>query len=76
MLKSGKIKKFTSFARALIFFILKKNGKLRLYVDYKGLNKVMVKNCYIFFLILEMLNRIVYAKVFFKINLKDVYYKL
>jgi hypothetical protein len=76
MLKLKKIRKFISFAKALIFFVLKKNGGLRLYVNYKGLNKVIVKNCYIFSFILEMLNKIAYTKVFFKINLKNAYYKL
>jgi hypothetical protein len=31
-------------ADALILFILKKDGGLRLYVDYRGLNKVMIWN--------------------------------
>ena len=30
----------------LILFILKKNEDLRLYVNYRGLNKVMMKNRY------------------------------
>jgi hypothetical protein len=76
MLKLKKIRKFTNFAKALILFILKKNRELKLYVNYKGFNKVTIKNCYTFPFILEMLNKIVYIKVFFKINLKNVYYKL
>ena len=29
-----------------ILFILKKNGKFRLYVDYRKLNKIIIKNKY------------------------------
>jgi hypothetical protein len=72
MLKLKKIRKFISFTKALILFVLKKDKGLRLYINYKGLNKVTVKNCYIFPFILKILNKIAYAKVFFKINLKNV----
>lgn len=43
------VKKFIqlliSFARALILFIKKRDIKLCLYIDYKGLNLIK-KNCY------------------------------
>jgi hypothetical protein len=76
MLKLKKIKKFISPAKALVLFILKKDKKLRLYINYKGFNKVTVKNCYTFPFISEMHNKIAYAKIFFKINFKNAYYKL
>jgi hypothetical protein len=76
MLKLGKIRKSISPTKALILFVLKKDKELRLYINYKKLNKVIVKNRYIFPLILEMLNKIAYAKIFSKINLKNAYYKL
>ncbi|RAH42211.1 uncharacterized protein BO95DRAFT_371472, partial [Aspergillus brunneoviolaceus CBS 621.78] len=55
--------------KIFIFFILKKNRGLRLYIDYKKLNKILVKNYYFLFLILEILNRIIEAKYFFKLNI-------
>ena len=41
---AGRIRKSLSPAGALILFIPKKDRQLRLYVDYRGLNKVTVKN--------------------------------
>ena len=54
----------------------KKNNKLRLYIDYRELNAIIIKNRYFFFLISETLNRLYDSKVFIKLNLKNVYYKL
>ena len=54
----------------------KKDGGLRLYVDYRGLNKVIVKNRYPLPLISETLNRLSGAKIFTKLDLKDTYYRV
>ena len=56
--------------------MLKKNNELRLCVDYRGLNAIIIKNCYFFSLISETLNRLCESKIFIKLNLKNVYYKL
>ena len=56
--------------------MLKKNNKLRLYVDYRDLNAIIIKNHYSLFLIFETLNRLCESKIFIKLNLKNVYYKL
>ena len=56
--------------------MLKKDGGLRLYVDYQGLNKVTIKNRYPLPLIGEILDRVNGATVFSKINLKDAYYRI
>jgi hypothetical protein len=52
----------------------KKDGGLRLYVDYRGLNKVTIKNRYLLPLISKILDRLSGAKYFLKIDLKDIYY--
>ena len=44
------------FIKAPIFFILKKNNGLYFYINYYGLNKVIIKNCYFLFLITEIFN--------------------
>ena len=54
----------------------KKNNELRLYVDYRDLNAIIIKNRYFLFLIFETLNRLCESKIFIKLNLKNAYYKL
>ncbi|OAT14528.1 hypothetical protein BDBG_18076, partial [Blastomyces gilchristii SLH14081] len=39
----------------LILFILKKNSRLYLYIDYRGLNKMIIKNHYLLLLLLLLL---------------------
>ena len=54
----------------------KKDGTLRLCVDYRGLNKVIVKNRYPLPLMGEILDRVNGAAIFSKIDLKDAYYRI
>jgi hypothetical protein len=42
---------------APILFVLKKDGEFRLYINYRNLNKITIKNRYLFCLIREILNR-------------------
>jgi len=65
-----------SLAGALILFILKKDGGLRLYIDYRRLNKVTIKNRHPLPLIRETLNRLNSLKIFTKLDLKDTYYRI
>lgn len=41
---------------ALIFFVQKSDASLSLYVDYQGLNNLVIKNQYLFSLINELFN--------------------
>ena len=52
----------TSPAGYPILFVLKKDGKLQLCVDYQQLNVITVKNCYPLLLILEIQDQIQEAK--------------
>ena len=63
----------SSPAGAPILFVKKKNEELRLVVDYRGLNKVTVKNKYPLPLINELLDRFRTAKYFTKIDLRGAY---
>ena len=56
--------------------MLKKDGTLRLYINYRGLNKITVKNRYPLPLMGEILDRVNSATVFSKIDLKDTYYRI
>ena len=57
-------------------FVPKKDGGLRLYVDYRRLNKVTIKNCTPLPLISKTLDRLRRSKRFTKLDLKDTYYRL
>ena len=70
----NRIRKFISRANISMFFVFKKNDNLRLCVDYKELNALIIKNKYSFSLIDKMLNRFVSVASFIKLNLKDAYH--
>ena len=54
--------------------MFKKNGKLRLCVNYKEFNAITIKNRHSLFLITKILNRFNEVKRFIKLNLKNTYY--
>ena len=57
-------------------FVPHPDGKLRQVVDYRGLNKVTVKNRFPLPLILEMLDRLHLAKIFTKNDLRNAYHQV
>src|SRR6266487_2239552 len=57
-------------------FVPKKDGGLRLCVDYRGLNRITVKNRTPLPLMTETFDRLRRAKVYTKIDLKDAYHRL
>ena len=59
-----------------MLFVKKINNSLRLYVDYKKFNKMIIKNNYLLSLLLKTLKRFVYTKYFIKINIRNAYYKI
>ncbi len=65
-----------STCAALILFIKKKTNDLRLCVDYRELNAIIVKNRYAFSFINETFDRIVDVKYFIKLDIIAVYNKL
>ena len=75
-LAKGWIRPSESSAGAPILFVPKQDGSLRLCVDYRGLNKVTVKNRYPLPLIWETLDRLAGAKVFTKLDLRDAYHRI
>jgi hypothetical protein len=70
ILKRGYIQYFINPIKTSILFILKKNRSLRLYVDYRNLNKIIIKNRYSLSLIKEILNRFNRAAIYTKLDLK------
>jgi len=65
------IQQSSSPAAAPILFAKKKDGGLRLCVDYRALNKATVKNRYPLPLISEMLDRLRGARIFTKLDLRN-----
>jgi hypothetical protein len=70
------IQYFINPAGAPILFILKKDGNLRLYIDYRGLNKITIKNRHPFFLVGEILNRFKGAAIYTTLDFSKIYYKI
>ena len=73
-LKNDFIQFLQSFAETLMLFAFKLNDKLQLCVNYCELNAVTAKNHYSLLLIEKIMNCINGAKIFTKIDIKNVYY--
>ena len=76
MLTSGKIVRSTSLAAAPILFVPKPDGMLRLCIDYRGLNKITIKNRYPLLLMNELRDRPGKARYFTKLDLRNGFYLL
>ena len=61
---------------APVHFVKKKDGMLRLCVDYRQLNKMIVKNKYLLPRIDDLFSQLKGASVFLKIDLKSRYHQL
>ena len=55
--------------------MFKKNKELRLCINYKRLNAIIIKNRHSLPFIIEILNYLCEAKRFIKLNLKNVYHR-
>ena len=60
-------------AKAPILFMKKKDGSLWMFVDYRGLNKITIKNQYPLPFISGLLDQLGQAKVYTKIDLRGAY---
>lgn len=76
LLESGFIQPSKSPYGAPIIFVPKKNGKLRMCVDFRALNSRTVKNRYPLPRIDELLDRLQGASVFTKLDLQSGYWQI
>ena len=76
MLDKGFIRPSNSPWEAPILFVKKKDGTLRLCIDYRQLNKVIVKNKYPLPRIDDLFDQLKGARVFSKIDLRFGYHQL
>ncbi|SOV09219.1 uncharacterized protein UDID_18292 [Ustilago sp. UG-2017a] len=72
-LAKGFISPSNSPAASPILFVKKKDGSLRLCVDYRGLNRITIRNRYPLPLIDELLDRLREARFFTCIDLRGAY---
>ena len=75
-LANGFIRPSKSPAGAPILFIRKKDGSLRLCIDYRGLNNLTIKNRYPLPLIGKSLDHLSRAKRFTQLDLTNAYYRM
>ena len=71
---NGTISRYSSPIGAPILFVPKADGTLRLCLDYRGLNKITIKNKYSLPLMSELRSRLGKATIFTKLDLKNAYY--
>lgn len=76
LLEDGQIRPSVSPYGAPILFVRKKDGSLRMCIDYRGLNKITIKNRYPLPRIDDLLDRLHGAKYFSKLDLMSGYYQV
>lgn len=73
-LRTGFIRPSRSPHRAPVLFVRKKDGSLRLCVDYRGLNKISRKDKYPLPLLADLLDAPRKARIYTKIDLRHAYH--
>ena len=76
LLDKGYIRPSFSPWGSPVLLVEKKDGSLRMVVDYRGLNEVTIKNKYPLPMINDLFDRLQGAKVFSKIDLRSGYHQL
>ena len=76
LLDKGFIRPSVSPWGAPVLFVKKKDGTLRMCIDYRQINKVTVKNKYLLPRIEDLFDQLKGASVFSKIDLRSGYYQL
>lgn len=75
-MEKGFIKKSWSTWGTYVLFLIKRDGSMRLCIDYKELNNHIGRNKYPFPRIAELYNLLSGAMIFSKIHLRSSYYQL
>ena len=76
LLSKGFVKTSTSPWGAPVLFVKKKDGSLRLCIDYRQLNQVTIRNQYPLPRIDDLFDQLQGAKVFSKTDLRSGYHQL
>jgi hypothetical protein len=76
LMDKGYIQESKSPYGAPVIFVKKKDGTMRMCIDYRALNKITIKNKYPLPRIDELLDRLLDAKYFSKIDLRSGYWQV
>jgi len=72
----NRICKFINLIYTSMLFVLKSNNNLRLCIDYRNFNIIIIKNKFSLSLIKKTLNCLIDVVYFTKLNLKNAYYRI
>ncbi|EKD11956.1 polymerase [Drepanopeziza brunnea f. sp. 'multigermtubi' MB_m1] len=75
-LNKGFIEPLTAPFAALVLFAKKQDGSFRFYIDFRALNNLTRKDRYLLFLIDKTLARLLRAKIFTKLDIRQAFYKI
>ncbi|CAM8986951.1 unnamed protein product [Rhodiola kirilowii] len=76
LLEAGFVRPSKAPFGAPVLFQKKKDGSLRMCIDYRALNKVTIKNKYPIPLIADLFDQLGHARVFTKLDLRSGYYQV
>ena len=71
LVNKGFVRPSNSPWGAPVLFVKKKDGSLRLYIDYRELNKVTIRNQYLLTRIDDLFDQLQGVRVFSKIDLRS-----
>ena len=72
-LRKGFIRLLNLLAGSPVLFVSKKDRKKRLYINYRKLNVIIIKDYYILLLVNKLKDRFSEIKVFIKLDLYEIY---
>src|SRR5215212_6181886 len=76
LVESGYIQQSQSPYATPVIFVKKKDGSIRMCIDYRALNKITIKNKYLIPRIDDLFDQLNSAKVFSKIDLRSSYHQV